>query len=180
MANWFVALRVPAADWLARVVSDAPADLRLFHAEDLHMTVAFLGHVDEAAARGAWARRSVHQRFEVTLGTLAALGPRRRPSAISALLSRGAERAAAIIGLERDGMLAAAGRPPERRAPLAHVTVARPARKASAAARTRALSWASAKPAIDATLTIDSLALYTWSDDRVARLFRVVEVAALT
>ena len=174
--NWFVGLKVPTAVWFDALVADAPDDVRVFHPEDVHMTVAFLGACGEDAAMRAWALADGLEAapFDAVLDVLIPLGNPRRPSALSATLSQGKEQAVAIMRALRDPMIEAAGARPETREPLPHATVARPARRASAEERRRAVAWATAKPAIGIALTIDTLSLYTWSEDRRVRQFRAV------
>jgi 2'-5' RNA ligase len=176
VANWFVGLSVPAGDWFAPLVADAPSTVRVFHPDDLHMTVAFLGHCGEDAARLAWAlaRDCRAPAFEVRLAALKPMGNARRPSALSAVISDGHATAVELIRSLRDDMIATVDGRPDSREPLPHITVARPSRKVTAAEREAAVLWATQKPAIDTTLKIDTLALYTWSEDRRTRLFRVV------
>jgi len=173
---------VPAGDWFAPVVSDAPSSLRLFHPDDLHMTVAFLGGCGAERAAAAFATARPHQSssFAITLDRLAPMGNPRRPSALSVLLADGHDAAVAVIDALRSAMWEAAGAEPDTRPAKPHITVARPPRKASASERRAAVDWATSKPAIGETLTIDRLCLYTWSDDRRHRQFRVVDQLPLS
>ena len=87
----------------------------------------------------------------------------------------GHDAAVALITAARDEAVAAAGGKPDRHAPKPHVTVARPPRRCTADERRHIVAWAEAKPAIDAAVAIDRLALYTWSDNRGRpRQFRLV------
>jgi 2'-5' RNA ligase len=176
--NWFVGIEVPAGSWYAPVAASAPPEVRTFHPADLHLTVAFFGPCDEARARGGWeaARRIPFAPFPVRLGGLAPMGDRRRPSALSVLLSSGAEPVAAYMAQVQTAALEAAGCRPERRAPKPHVTVARPRRNAPDAERRRAVEWATALPPIDVDLELTRLCLFTWAAERAGgRRFRAVE-----
>src|SRR6185436_3652410 len=76
MANWFIGLPIPAGAWLEALPA-VPEGCRLFDAGDLHLTVAFLGHVSEDAARAAWAAvQWLGAPLEVTLGRGGAHGQR--------------------------------------------------------------------------------------------------------
>lgn len=174
--NWFVALPVVAGDWFAPLVADAPTSLRLFHPDDLHLTVAFLGSCGEERARGAFSLADdVHASpFEVRLETLKPMGNPRRPSALSLTVSRGHAEAVAIMRALRDDMLTLCDAPPETRAPVPHITVARPRRNARGDERRAALDWAAGKAAVGATLTIDAIALYTRSEEPGDRQYRTV------
>jgi RNA 2',3'-cyclic 3'-phosphodiesterase len=175
-ANWFVALPVAAEPWFARV-GDPPAGVRLFHPEDLHLTVAFLGSVGESAARAAFAAAAAFRLHErtITLGPVVPMGNPRRPSALSARLVEGDRELAEAITNARDSVCDAAGAKRELRPALPHLTVARPRRSATYAERAAAVRWAATLDLGTPRLELDSLALYTWSEARGARLFTVVE-----
>src|SRR5690606_3047912 len=131
------------------------------------------GRAGEEAARRAWAIAEAYPgpALSVTLGGLLPMGDPRRPSALSLALT---DEATALIRALRDPMIAAAGARPERRAPKPHVTVARPKRAASPREREEAVAWAKAAPPLGLPVVLDTLALYTWSDDRAVRQFRAV------
>ena len=57
---------------------------------------------------------------------------------------------------------------------------ARPTRKASDRQRDAAVRWAASLRLPDDPVLIDRIALYTWSDDRRERLFRIVAERSLT
>jgi 2'-5' RNA ligase len=170
---------VPAEPWYPARVAPFPGGLRAFHPGDLHLTLAFLGACGEERARRALARCDEWSLgpVEVTLGALVPMGPPRRWSALSLLLEAGRERVEAELGRVREGWLEAAGARPERRPPLAHVTVARPRRSATEAERAAALAWARGLDVGAPRLTLGRPALYTWAEDRRERLFRIVERA---
>jgi len=67
----------------------------------------------------------------------------------------------------------ALGRRPSRPA-KPHVTIARPRRAATAAHRAEGLAWARAVELGSARRRLDRIALYTWSDLRTERLFKIV------
>jgi 2'-5' RNA ligase len=176
MSNWFIALPVDPGTWFERV-SDPPRGVRLFHPEDLHITVAFLGPVGEERARRAfaWVTRWPTPPLLVQLGAVVPMGRKTRPSALSAVLEQGAESAAAGILAVRDAMADAAEVPRETRPALPHVTLARPGRNAEAGQRQLAMSWAASLDLGAPRIYLSELALYTWSESRAARLFRTVE-----
>lgn len=175
--NWFLALPAPAGAWFEeRVAATAPPEVRVVHPDDLHLTVAFLGGVEEAAAMRAWERRELWRAgpCTVSLAEVVGMGPPRRFSALSALLAEGRAEVEAAIGGCREALLAAAGAPPDPRPPLAHLTVARLARGASAAARARASAWAASLDLRDVRLEAGELALYVRTSAPGAPRFRVV------
>jgi 2'-5' RNA ligase len=176
--NWFIALPVPAAHWFAeRVAQHPPPSVRLFHPDDVHLTVAFLGGVTEDAARRAWQRADLWQQgpMQVTFGDVIGMGAPAHFTALSALLERGRAEAEEGMRACRDPMLLAAGAPPERRAIKAHVTIARPRRNASLHERSACLAWALHLPLRDVEVELGEIALYTWPEDRRDRQFMIAE-----
>jgi 2'-5' RNA ligase len=181
-ANWFVALPVERT----RVAAPpAPHGIRVFAPEDLHLTVAFLGACGEERARRAWdavdaeltARPQAPISF--TWGAMYPMGSPHRYSALSLLLDRGREEAAALLSRLRPVACRGAAVVEDERPPLPHVTVARPKRTASAPARRAGLEWAGTVKTLPAEGVLQEIALYTWARDRAARLFRIVDVRAL-
>lgn len=178
-ANWFVGLAVPGAGWLDRL-GPPPTAFRLFGPSDLHLTVAFLGRVDEQAARAAWASTTWRDAPRtITLGAIVPMGSPRRWSALSILLVEGRAAIEAEIGRARVATCAAAGVEVDARPPKAHVTIGRPQRRASESERSAARSWAERIELPPVTVTVDKIALYTWSEDRSSSLFRIVASAPL-
>jgi RNA 2',3'-cyclic 3'-phosphodiesterase len=185
--NWFVAIPVAADGWLDGLIADAPDELRVFHADDLHMTVAFLGPCGEEAALAAfdtaepWSSPAV----AITLAALSPMGNPRRPSALSVLLERGGAEVSGIVTQLRPAMWRAAGATPDERPAKPHVTVARPRRRADDDERGRALAWAAGKPPLEVDLSVSRLALYTRFDGKSPpegrrRAFRIVSSRALS
>lgn len=174
--NWFIALPVEPGSWM-ELLGEPPSGVRVFAPGDLHVTVAFLGAVDEAAASDAFciAEAWPTAPIPVRLGPLRPLGAHRKPSALSATISEGTEPVAGGIVAVRDEMLDVARARPDTRAPLPHVTLARITRRASTAERRAALAWAEGLDLGAPRVMLDRIALYTWSADRRTRLFDVVE-----
>lgn len=53
MANWFIGLPIPSDPWF-QTLPEPPANVRPFAAEDLHVSVAFLGRVEAEQASAAF------------------------------------------------------------------------------------------------------------------------------
>lgn len=178
-ANWFVALPCPGGEWFSRGIAahPAPPRVRVFCPDDLHLTVAFLGAVNEEAALSAFQQHSLWNcgSVQATFGAVVPMGPPRRFSALSLLLAQGRAEVEQGIRRCRDPMRAAAGLDPERRDAVAHLTIARPQRRATEQERRAALDWAGRLRFGPVTVELNEMALYTWSDDRRDSLFRVVE-----
>ena len=131
--------------------------------------------------QAAWDRlvQESHPVIHAQFADLKALGNPARPSAYSLTFSRGHGALADLMGRWRGPAYDAAGARPDTREPLPHVTVARPARNADAAPRRAGLVWLDRQTIPPVTITIDRIALYTWSDDRRRNLFKIVDVRPL-
>ena len=172
-ANWFIGLPVRADELPAGVLASLPAGIQRFHEQDLHVTVAFLGPVDERRARAAWSLTEWSRLppLAATTGARAAFGNPRRPSAYG--LDLGGDELERFLRDWRDPLLEAAGRPPDPRALRPHLTLGRPPRRLAATMRARARGWLQQEqPA--AELRLDRIALYTRSGDRPRRQFERV------
>lgn len=178
--NWFIGWPVNPGGWFAPLVRAAPRFLRRFHEDDLHVTLAFLGAVSEERAGRAWALAEALPGgvIEATLERVEGFGNPRAPSAFSLTL-RG-EALVSAISQHRGALFAAADAMADTRPPRPHCTVARPGRAAGGAERAAGLAWARAQAPVNAPVVLEQLALYTWSEDRRERQFRVVARRALT
>lgn len=178
-ANWFIALPVPPGDWFERVPA-APSGCRMFAPTDLHLTIAFLGGVSEQRARAAFSAMTWNDGpRDVTFADVVPMGPRGRYAALSILLDEGRSEIEAEMTRTRDAAYAAAGTPADKRPARAHITIARPKRKATEGERAAALEWAAALTLAGTQARLDAIALYTWSEDRMSNLFRIADQNAL-
>lgn len=175
LPNWFVAIPIPAGNWFDRFVSSPPSAFRRFHPDDLHMTIAFLGPVDEAHARAAW--EALHwpmKAITTTLGAIIPMGAPHRYSALSIEVVQSRDIIERAVFQCRDAISDAAGSKRENRPPKAHITIARPSRRATREDRSAGLRWAEQIDLHQHPITLDSVALYTWAEDRRERQFRIV------
>jgi RNA 2',3'-cyclic 3'-phosphodiesterase len=176
--NWFFAFPLDGAFVLT--LPDPPVAFRRYHGEDVHLTLAFLGGVGEAAALralDALDRELAAQAppaLDVSLGEVVPMGSRRSYSALSALLERGRAEASACITALRDALTEAASGRREKRPAKPHVTVARPRSRASVADREAGLRWAQSLDLRAVEARLDRIALYTWTENRRERLFQIV------
>jgi 2'-5' RNA ligase len=160
----------------------APRRVRVFGASDLHVTLGFLGAVQESEARKAWGRIESFSSFRPVTGSFEGvkpLGHPRKPSALAAIVDEGREAMTEMIVEARGPLLAAADAPPDDREPLPHMTLARVQRRARSVERREALRWAEGIDLHGISFTAASVALYTWANEREERLFRIVERHAL-
>jgi 2'-5' RNA ligase len=177
--NWFFAFPITGA--FIATLPPPPAALRLFHPEDVHLTLSFLGSCGASAAEQALAALDQAlaglsaSPLEVSLAEVVPMGRKSRYSALSALLDRGRAATSGLITSLRDVLSQAALGRSETRAPKPHVTLARPSRQASDAARAAGLIWAEQLDVRWVSARLDRVALYTWSEgNRRERLFRIV------
>jgi 2'-5' RNA ligase len=174
--NWFIAFPMQVES--LRRLPTPPPRVRILAIEDRHVTVAFLGSVQEEAARRAWDAMDDLRSLRPVFGTFTgveALGHPRKPSALSAIVDTGREALTAMIGEAREPLLDAAGAPDDTRPPLPHMTLARIQRRAKAGERREALAWSKTIDLSDARFKVTSVALYTWAEERQERLFRIVQ-----
>jgi len=182
--SWFLAF--PVDGRFVERLPPPPASIRLFHPEDVHLTLSFLGPC--GSARAARALSALDEALsqgdvagvDVSLAAVVPMGAKREYSALSALLERGRPEVERLISSLRDAVSEAALARREQRPPRPHVTIARPQSRASAAARVAGLAWAAGLDLHAVSAKLDRIALYTWADgDRCDRLFRVVAAREL-
>lgn len=180
--NWFVAFPVAADGWFAPLVQSCPEVCRVFAESDLHLTLAFFGALEnEAIARVRAFLPSIQTpRLDFRFDHVLLLPPTKRFSAVCLGLGEGREAVAAVMAEWRDVLAEVAGLPAETRAPLPHVTIARPMRKFKQQAQTAAAAWAEQLQPPTQQLTLTRLALYTWSDQRPRIQFRIDQEQPLT
>jgi 2'-5' RNA ligase len=172
--NWFIALPVAAGEWFHQL-PPPPTGVRLFHPDDLHLTVAFLGPVTAEAAQRAFdlVQRWPTGNLNLTFGSVQPMGPPRRASAYAARIEQGHQDLAEAIGQIRPELYSAAGSRPDQRPPLPHVTLARPQRRATEIERQQGLAWAKALNLGLPEVPVNEIALYTWAPERQQRLFEI-------
>jgi 2'-5' RNA ligase len=176
--NWFFAFAVDGA-FLLDLVATPPA-FRLVHPADAHLTLAFLGACGEASALRALdvldecLLRSPCPVIDISFGEVVAMGSHRRYSALSALVRRGREAATTCVTALRDVLTEAATGQHDPRPAKPHVTIARPLASATHADRAAGLTWAAHIDLRAVDMSLDRIALYTWSEDRRERMFRIV------
>jgi len=177
--NWFFAFPLDGA--FLEGLPPLPGALRRFHPEDVHLTLAFLGGCGEEGAMRALSALDARLALDpppptdVTLGEVVPMGGSRKTyTALSALLGAGREALTATLTAHRDALTEAASGRRESRAAKPHITIARPKRRATPEDRDAGLAWAEALDLSGVKARLDRIALFTWSDSRVERLFRVV------
>lgn len=179
LPNWFLAFPVKAP-WLDTLPA-LPPRFRRFTPADVHLTLMFLGACGENAARAALAATrdalgpTSCSPFEVTLGDVVPMGPKKQYTALSVLLDQGRAQITEFLSRYRDVAADAANIRRDKRAPLPHITIGRPQRRATDVDRDAGLTWAATLSLPKDTHVLDRLALYTWSDERRSALFRVVD-----
>lgn len=148
IGNYFVALPAEVSgSWYESLQAKAPPALRWFHRQDLHVTIAFLGREDQERIPPLLdvIERIAFPGAEATLNGLRLLPGRRRFTALSFELDEGREEIEQLIATWRPPLLEVAGRPPDNRSPLAHLTVARPDRRGDRFDARKIAEWALAQ-----------------------------------
>lgn len=180
--NWFIAFPISAGNWYETVITKVPAGIKSFEPIDLHITFAFLGPVGIEKAMLAWdrAQQLTIPPLQISLAAMTPFGNPMKPSAYAFTLNKGRDELAAILVNYRDELLRLSGKKEDKYPnPTPHLTVARPPRDASDELRKRGTDWATNFPIPDVSLPVDSIALYTWSDDREMQQFKIVESSLL-
>jgi len=182
--NWFLAFPLDGAFVLD--LPPLPPQFRRFHPEDVHLTLAFLGGCGEEAARRAFAMlapllaEQPIAPLDVSLSEVVPMGgSRKHYTALSALLEHGRAEVTAVISRLRDPLLAEATGRREARPPKPHVSIARPRTRVTEAQREAGLAWAAALDLRGITQRLNRIALYSWHEVRMERLFRIVTDHAL-
>jgi len=176
--NWFIGIPVPPTNWF-QTLPPPPQGIRLFHPDDLHATIAFLGPIEQCRAIDAW--NALNWPIAPVTVQLRNVTPMGNPNRYSALAVRLASPNNAInnpidnaIAQCRDQVCHAAKIPVERRPPMAHTTIARPSRNATHEERTAGLDWASSINLHQHLVQLSTIALFTWAHDRRSRQFQIV------
>ena len=166
--NWFIGLACTAED-LPGEAADPPKDLRLLHPRDRHLTVAFLGGVDEHEARAAFQQLPPPRGpITVSFGDPMGLGHPRKWTALTLGLDRGRAAVSSLMEASREAMWSAAGAARDRRPALPHVTIGRLRVRSKPAARSAALSWAETLERSQAR-ALERWVLYSWSPWRLRK-----------
>lgn len=177
--NWFIAF--PIAGSFVVDLPAVPASFRLVSPADVHLTLSWLGGCAPATAERAFGLLDEHLKaisvpaIRASLGEVVPMGGSGRSyTALSALLSRGRSEVEQVItGLGSVPLMVLKKR--RTRGPATpHVTLARPPRRANDTQREAGLAWANALDLRSVNVALDRVALYTWSQNRRERLFRIV------
>ena len=183
-SNWFFGFPLDGAFVLE--LPPLPPAFRRYDPLDVHLTLAFLGGCGEQAALRALTTLDVELRarprssLAVSLGEVVPMGPPGRYSALSSLLNHGRYEVEQYLGELGPVLSQAALGKHDGRPRKAHVTLARPARNATAVSRRAGLVWASSVQLAGVSQQLDRIALYTWSHERRDCLFRIAAERPLT
>lgn len=160
----FAAIPVPSSPQILALHAALPPELRRIHPEDLHLTVAYFGRVDPALHPVILETLAAipFDGATVVLDTMRALPSRDYPSAIALTLARdaGFDTIVSLMATHRPVLLELASRPPEDRAPLPHVTFARPRGRAMSTDKREAiLAWTYAQPSLGCSARLSEIVL---------------------
>lgn len=173
--NWFLALPLPPPAAWHEAAASAPTELKRLDRLDLHLTLAFLGPCGQDRAEEAWRALAALRQpaIRIRAGRWRGLGAAHQPSAYGLTLAEGQPTLGALLGNWAPLALEAAGRPPDRRPPLPHVTLLRPRRREARQMREPMERWMAGAPLPGRDAELGELALYTWAEERSRRLFRL-------
>lgn len=189
IANWFIGW--PADHWTpADAVTRMQAALPLPPAsrpmtgDDLHVTLAFLGACGEQAAQQAFdcalvQARTMPTTIDLQARAWALLGSSQSPSAVALEMADSGGEIQRLIADHRPQLYDAAQARPDRRPPRPHVTVARLDRRLPTSPRHQLAHALGQRPPPEARLSLNALALFTWTEQRDERLFRRVRFCPL-
>jgi 2'-5' RNA ligase len=162
--SFFIAIPIVAGRWYEKLATP-PARFSMFHAQDLHLTVAFLGACGDEKGRAAFEAIDFSLAVRaVTFGAVVPMGNPRHYSALSAELAEGRAEVEHAMSASRGAAWTAAEAEPDLRPAKAHLTIARPARRASNADRRAGLAWAESLHLEGVSASLEMLALYTHAE----------------
>ena len=177
--NWFIAFPIKAPEELLERLDPCHTHINAFAPQDLHITASFLGAVSENTARESWTHACSIRPKVLTCktGDPVLLGPKERPWAVCASIVD--QQVISTITSLRNPCRKHIGLSPETRPVVAHCTVGAIERDLSSAQRQSAEQWARSLQTSGLVRTLDTVALYTWSEDRERSQFRIVESCSL-
>ncbi len=176
--NWFVAWPVlNGNEWLAALSAAAPTGIDFLDPDDLHVTLAFLGtHDAPAEAKMAGILRGLPlEGVAITPGPLVALPQPRRFSAIAASIDTGRIEIEKQTAKWMPRLCRESGARIDTRAPLPHLTIARPARRIRDDERDDVLEWLDNRPLDETPLTLATPAIYRWAEKTTTRRYEIIE-----
>ncbi len=177
MGNYFIGYAVENALWHDPRRPLPGEGLWWVHPHDLHMTVAFLGAISERKAREcfAWAILQGVPPVRGSLGAPIPLGSRPPASAFARPFLNGEKEAKAVLKTLAPPLLEQAGRPPETREPLPHITVLRAQRSASVATQQQILPWLTEQNWEEDAVSLTCFGLFGWTPERSVRRYQLIE-----
>jgi len=177
--DWFVAWPVNGAEeWLANLEAAAPGGLNFLTPDDLHVTLAFLGHYEPGlqAKMSALLEKLAFSEIEMSPGEFVALPQPRRFSALVSMLNVGKREVEGQIEKWRALICREAGARVDPRCPLPHVTFARPDRRIGSEDRDAALDWiAQLVPQSSIRFQLGRPRLYTWAEKGSLDRYRILD-----
>ncbi len=179
--NWFVAWPVEnATEWLTALAADAPVGVTFLDPADLHVTLAFLAtHTDAAEKKLAGILRGLPPTgVDVTPGPFLALPQPRRFSELVATIDTGRLELEKQIAKWRPRLCREVGAQLDPRAPVPHITLARPDRRITNDERDLALAWIDSRPRDETPLRLARPTIYRWSDTKDSRRYQLTELKA--
>lgn len=180
--NWFIGFCFDDLNWYETVITNAPAGIKTFSRDDLHVTFAFLKQASQEEAMLAW-RAATDLNLNVVpvaFRGIEAFGDKEHPSAYGYTFAKGNDELSGYLAAHRDQLRGLIGLPPDKyQTPRPHATIGRPEKELSSAERFTVLTELQKLEVPQEVLKISRLGLYTWSKNRSQKLFDIVESVKL-
>ncbi|NND70728.1 MAG: hypothetical protein HKN43_04035 [Rhodothermales bacterium] len=179
--NWFVGFPVQGDSWCPVSANHVPGSIRLYHPDDLHITMAFLGSVSQRKALKAW-KKVTNLKLEpvtISFNQLKPFGAFSTPSAYGLTLDTGRDSVANTISTHRRKILGAVGKKPRDGRVVPHVTIARPNRRLSKGDVYAIAEWRHEFEIPEVEVNLTEIALYTWAPPQAPQRFRKIETMQL-
>ncbi len=174
--NWFIAFPISPGRWHDKVNENIPNSFRVFHPNDLHVTVAFLKKCDELQIENIAdiLQRIVIERFIVATDRPLLLPSNDNFSVLAVGFSKGNSLLKKYISKYRTLFSEVAGIEADSRSPFPHCTIARLRYDAMTKRQSLVKSVNSINIPCE-EIIIDRLALYTWNDNRKIMQFKIIK-----
>jgi 2'-5' RNA ligase len=176
MANWFAAFKVESSQWYQDIAAKIPPEIKLFHPDDLHMTISFLGNYNDEKLEDV--KKAIESTFFKPFNLYAhrfILLPKESNFSAFCLEFDSSESGLYLqIEKSRENIYKAAGITPDKKKFIPHVTMGRPPRSTSNSERKKIADFVNKLSNFDVKIYIKSSAIYTWSDNRKEKMFKII------
>jgi 2'-5' RNA ligase len=177
--NWFVAWPVSGAEeWLKSLEATAPGGLNFLVPGDLHVTLAFLARYEPGSLGkiSGMVKKLALPEVEISPKEFVAFPQPRRFSALAFTLGVGRTEIEKQIAKWRDRICREAGAKLDTRAPVPHITIARPDRRIGSDDRDAALEWLEHLPSQShVRIRLETPRVYAWTEPGSSARYRILD-----